>query len=540
MAWSEPQAKVEGRRYQRVLGGVEWLRARRDLVIALAVGGIAASFILDLVIPGYAIAGFYLLPLLLVAFALNGRRAVAFVSVVCLSLTVCTMVLQGRTDGQNILLVVFGALAGAGLIALGYLYNRFDDLYQTERSTTGRLHSLTAQLQRLQEVSVLDSDRPLSELLLDIVVQARQFLGSDGARLFRLEAADGLLSTQASVGLTPFGDVDAPPLLPRATGPVGQAIAARKAVAADLGEAAGSASAGDESGEADGGASAGDERGAGGRSRARPECRACLAVPLVVRDDIYGAIALYYRKATTFDDHEIGLAASFGDQAALAIENARLREHMERSAVAAERSRLARELHDSVTQSLFAASLTAEALLQDPDPASDRARQGLRDVQRLTRGALAEMRTLLLEMRPGALAQSSLDDLLAHVVQAAEARTRTSIALTVDGDLRPLPADVTIALYRIAQEATNNMVRHARAGRAWVTLTSSGEAVRLVVGDDGEGFDRACVGAEQLGLRIMRERAEAAGARFEIAGQVGRGTVVDVVWSAGQGASGER
>ena len=72
MAWSEPQAKVGGRRFPRVLSGVEWLRARRDLVIALAVAGIAASFILDLVIPGYAIAGFYLLPLLLVAFTLRG------------------------------------------------------------------------------------------------------------------------------------------------------------------------------------------------------------------------------------------------------------------------------------------------------------------------------------------------------------------------------------------------------------------------------------------------------------------------------------
>ena len=523
MAWSEPQAKVGGRRFPRVLSGVEWLRARRDLVIALAVAGIAASFILDLVIPGYAIAGFYLLPLLLVAFTLRGRHSVVIVSIVCLGLTVCAMILQGRTDGQNILLVWFGVLAGAGLIALGSLYNRFNDLYQTERSTTGRLHSLTAQLQRLQEVSVLDSDRPLSELLLDIVVQARQFLGSDGARLFRLETAEKRLSTQATVGLTPFGASDAPLPLSLESGPIGQALAARRAVATT-----------------DPGAAPAGETDDGGRAGGRSDCRACLAVPLVVRDEVYGVIALYYRAATTFDDHEVGLAASFGDQAALAIENARLREQMERSAVAAERSRLARELHDSVTQSLFAASLTAEALLQDPDPASARARRNLLDVQRLTRGALAEMRTLLLEMRPGALAQSTLDDLLAHVVQAAEARTHTAIALNVDDDLRALPADVTVALYRIAQEATNNMVRHAHARRAWVTLTHSDDTVRLLVGDDGEGFDRASVGAEQLGLRIMRERAEAVGARLEVAGEVGGGTVVDVVWSAGQEASGER
>jgi signal transduction histidine kinase len=523
MAWSGPQAQVEGRRFPRVLRGVEWLRGHRDLVVGLTVAGVAVSFILDLAIPGYAIAGFYLLPLLLVAFTLCERRAVVLVSVACLGLTVCAMVFQGRANAQNILLVWFGALAGAGLIALGYLYNRFDDLYQAERSTTGRLHSLTAQLQRLQEVSVLDSDRPLSVLLLDIVVQARQFLGADGARLFRLEAAGGLLNTQATIGLTPIGDSDVP--LSVGSGAVGQAVAARRPVAtSDLRAAS------------DRGASAGDASvGGDGRADAQPGCRACLAVPLVVRDDVYGVIALYYREATTFADEDVGLASSFGDQAALAIENARLREQMERSAVAAERSRLARELHDSVTQSLFAASLTAEALQQASDPTSPQARQSLSDVQRLTRGALAEMRTLLLEMRPGALAQSSLADLLAHVVQAVEARTRTPIGLTV-AELRPLPADVTIALYRIAQEATNNVVRHAHAERAWVTVTNSDEAVRLVVGDDGEGFDPATVGAEQLGLRIMRERADAAGAGLEIDSEIGRGTVITATWSAGQGA----
>jgi signal transduction histidine kinase len=495
MAWSGSQASVEGRRFPQVLRGVVWLRGHRDLVFVLAVAGIAVSFILDLAIPGYAIAGFYLLPLLLVAFALRERGAVVVVSVVCLGLTVGAMVYQGRANPQNILLVVFGVLAGAGLIALAYLYNRYDQLYETERSTTARLHLLTAQLQRLQEVSVLDSDRPLSELLLDIVAQARQLLGSDGARLFRLETTDDRLCLQAAAGLT--GDDEEEPLPPLGHSSLAQAIVARRPVAV-------------------------------------PGSRTCLAVPLVVRDDTYGVIALYYSKARAFSDDDLGLASSFGDQAALAIENARLREQVERTAVAAERSRLGRELHDSVTQSLFAASLTAEALLRAPDPGSSEARESLRDVQRLTRGALAEMRTLLLEMRPGALAQSSLGDLLEHVVQATQARTRIAIELTVD-DPRPLPSDVTIALYRIAQEAMNNMVRHSRARRAWATLSSSAETVQLVVGDDGRGFDAATVGPEQLGLRIMRERAEAVGANLLIESGSRRGTVVTATWSAGGG-----
>jgi signal transduction histidine kinase len=488
---------------------VVWLRSRRDLVVALTAAGVTVSFLFDLLIPGYAIAGLYLVPLLLVAFVLRERRIAVLVGVLCLALTVFMMIIQGRANTQNILLVAFGALAGGGLIALGSMYQRFDELYENERSTTARLHSLAAQVQRLQEVSVLDSDRPLSELLLDVVVQARQLLESDGARLFRFEAADNVLSLRAADGLPDVYDPSPP--LPIGDDPFGRAVSTRRPVAVP-----------------DFAAREHDDRSPA------TGCLSCLVVPLVVRDDVYGVIALYYRAATTFDDNEVGLAASFGDQAALAIENARLREQMERSAVAAERSRLARELHDSVTQSLFAASLTAEALLQDPDPASARARRSLQEVQRLTRGALAEMRTLLLEMRPGALAQSSLDALLAHVVQAAEARTRTAIALTV-ADIRPLPADVTVALYRIAQEATNNMVRHAQAGRAWVTLANSDDTVRLLVGDDGAGFDRASVGAEQLGLRIMRERAEAVGARLEIATEVGAGTVVSVAWSAGQG-----
>ena len=494
------------------------MRGRRDLVIVVTVAGVAVAFALDLLIPGYAIAGLYLLPLLLAAFALGEERAVVIIGVLCLGLTVFTMVLQGRANSQNVALVVFGALAGAGLIGLGYLYQRFDQLYERERSTTARLHALADQLQRLQEVSVLDSDRPLSELLLEIVTQAQQLLGSDGGRLFRLDAAAGCLSLEAEAG-SPDGVCS--PRLPLGDDRIGVAVATRRAAAVpDLAAAT----------LAD--ARTGDQ-GLEGGTLGQPQHGACLFVPLVVRDDVWGVIALSYRSPRRFGDDDIGLASSFGDQAALAIENARLREQVERSAVAAERSRLARELHDSVTQSLFAASLKAEALLRAPESDPTQARENLRDMRRLTRGALAEMRTLLLEMRPGALAQAPLGDLLDHAVQATQARTRASIDLRV-GDPRPLPPDVTIAFYRIAQEALNNMVRHAEAGQAWVTLTSSDDVIELAVRDDGCGFDPSSAGPEQLGLRIMRERAEAVGADLRIDTAIGRGAAITTTWSAGR------
>ena len=253
-------------------------------------------------------------------------------------------------------------------------------------------------------------------------------------------------------------------------------------------------------------------------------------MPLSVGQELYGVIGLYYRLPRSFSDEDISLASSFGDQAALAIENTRLREQVALTAVAAERSRLARDLHDSVTQSLFAANINAEALAGTWQPSSADARRCLADVQRLTRGALAEMRTLLLEMRPAALAQASLDDLLRHLVEAVDARTRISVGLTVTSQ-HTLPPDVTIALYRIAQEALNNVVRHSRAQRAWVEVRCSAAGAWLEVGDNGRGFDPSSVGPEQLGLGIMRERAESVGARLTFETAPRRGTVVTAAWS---------
>jgi signal transduction histidine kinase len=503
-------SKAEGRRVPWVLPRVAWLRRHRKLVVALAFGGIAAAFLLDLLIPGYAIAGFYLVPLMVVAFALGERLVVAVVGILCLSLAILAMVLQGRANGQNILLIGFGALAGVGMVALGYLYNRFELLYETERSTTAKLQSLTAQLQRLQEVSVLNSDRPLSDLFEHIVLQARQLLGSDGGVLFRHDAAGALLRPEAAVGVS--CDIAGDLALPIDKGPAGKAARERRPVATtDLRVSWGER----------------EDHPVALRTDWTRDYGACIAVPLMVGTDLFGVIALYYREPRPFSNEDVSLAQSFGDQAALAIENARLREQMERSAATAERLRLARDLHDSVTQSLFAASLQAEALSRGLRPASGEMRRSLSDVQRLTRGALAEMRTLLLEMRPAALEKSSLDVLLRHLVDATEARTRIPVKLSIAG-LPSLPPDVTIALYRIAQEALNNVVRHSKARHAWVTLACTDRLVTLVAGDDGRGFDAAPVGPEQFGLQFMRERADAVAATLSVSSARCHGTVVTV------------
>ncbi len=211
--------------------------------------------------------------------------------------------------------------------------------------------------------------------------------------------------------------------------------------------------------------------------------------------------------------------------------NERLRAKAAQDAVLAERTRLARDLHDAVTQTLFSTTLIAEVIpdlwvLNQPE-----ARRRLDELRQLTRGALAEMRTLLVELRPNALTEIPLPVLLRQLTEAMTGRARIPVHLNVDGDTpdRRLPSDVQVGLYRIAQEALNNVAKHANATQALVTLRQ-GDTVRLTVADDGAGFDPNAVGADHLGLRIMRERAEAIGARFGLYSEPGEGTHVSVVW----------
>lgn len=352
-------------------------------------------------------------------------------------------------------------------------------------------------------LTILNTARPLSEILNHIAERAHQLLGTDAVTIIQDERnGTGPASQRQGHSTNALVHPDAAEPDPPAEGE----DSAEQNLVIHAGKKA--------------------KRPLTGRT---DPYRSVLAVPLNVKGEVYGNISLYYRAARSFSREERELAVAFADQAALAIENSRLREQVEQSAVAAERSRLARDLHDAVTQTLFSTSLIAEVLprLWDRDP--EIALQKVEELRQLTRGALAEMRTLLMELRPSALQDADLVELLKQLAAAVTGRARLPVTVEIEGD-RLLPPDVRVAFYRIAQEALNNVSKHSQARSAAVRLRLTDAQATLVIKDNGRGFDIANVPTSHLGLTIMRERAEAIGAEIAINSRHGRGTEVEVFW----------
>jgi two-component system nitrate/nitrite sensor histidine kinase NarX len=228
---------------------------------------------------------------------------------------------------------------------------------------------------------------------------------------------------------------------------------------------------------------------------------------------------------------------TLANQAAIAMENIKLYEHAQDLAALQERQRLARELHDAVTQTLFSTSVIADVLprIWERDPSEGR--RNLEDLRQLTRSALAEMRMLLLELRPAELLKLRLPELLTQLVDAMRSRLRVPIALHRRGTCE-VPPDVQVMLYRVAQEALNNIAKHAAASEVRVELECTDRGVVLRIGDNGRGFDPRHVPGNHWGVGIMRERAEAVGATLEVCSAWRRGTEITVRWHAPTGAGG--
>ncbi len=251
-------------------------------------------------------------------------------------------------------------------------------------------------------------------------------------------------------------------------------------------------------------------------------------VPLRTRGQPIGLLAIIGVPAGRFSKGQLALFNSIADQVAVAVENARLYEQAEQAAASAERNRLARDLHDAVSQTLFSASLIAEVLPRLWEKNPEEGRRRLEELRELTRGALAEMRALLMELRPSTLAEFSLVDLLQQLAEATTGRSRLPVELHVEGSQQTLPPEVKIAFYRIAQESLHNISKHAAAESVTMRLRQEPACVQMQVEDDGRGFDTTDIPPNSLGVGIMRERAAAVGAALTIESEIGTGTMITV------------
>ena len=261
-----------------------------------------------------------------------------------------------------------------------------------------------------------------------------------------------------------------------------------------------------------------------------PRMRSFLGVPIVFKGDVIGAFYLTDKtSAPTFSEDDERLVQVLAAHAGVLIEHARLFEQSRELSVLDERNRLARELHDAITQSLFSLRLTLEtaASLVPGDPA--RASAELQRAQSLVEALFGELRSLIFELRPPALEAEGLAATIGKHLEVVGRAHGLDAEVTVRGDGRLRP-EVERELFRIFQEAVTNVVRHAGASSLDVVLELGPQEVSLTVTDDGKGFDPAAraVRSRRLGLTSMRERAQALGGRLSVDSAPGRGTSVRV------------
>lgn len=257
-----------------------------------------------------------------------------------------------------------------------------------------------------------------------------------------------------------------------------------------------------------------------------------VSVPLVYGDKLVGGLIVYYPQGVKVDDNLLAFQAAIADQTAVAVENTRLLAQVQEKAALEQRQHLARELHDSVTQGLFSINLitrSIEVMMEREGSQSAEITNKIKYLRQLTQGALAEMRALIFELRPGALEEEGLVQAIRKHASALQSREVLQIEVVADeGRIPKLKPAVEEALYRIAQEALHNIVKHAKASKVDIRLQLEDDLLLLQVQDDGVGFDIEKVPTGHMGLGTMGQRTQALNGEYKVVSAPGTGTTVSV------------
>lgn len=262
---------------------------------------------------------------------------------------------------------------------------------------------------------------------------------------------------------------------------------------------------------------------------ANEQVHSAVAAPLVIGGQTIGVLTVDRFEPQAFTDEDAKILQAFANQAAVAFNNAQLHQQAQTAAALEERHRLAQDLHDAINQTLFSAALIAEALPDIWQEDVKHGKQVLEELRLLTQGALAEMRTLLLELRPAALTEKNFSELLQHLVTAFTNRNRIPVDLTIDGG-GFMPPETQIVFYRIVQEALINITKHARASHVTINFSDTSSQTILTISDNGRGFNTKQIPVGHFGVTIMKERADKIGAQFQITAKPARGTQVMLIW----------
>jgi len=262
-------------------------------------------------------------------------------------------------------------------------------------------------------------------------------------------------------------------------------------------------------------------------------------VPILSATIVLGGLAVMENTKTKMNDEDLNLLKSLADQAALAMENARLRKATEEIAVVSERNRIARDLHDAITQTLFSANLIAESLPQAMKNDSRKGEESLASLQNLNRSALAEMRALLLELRPAVIKDISLSELLKQMADTLKGRASVNATLNLLENFQ-LPEEVHFQFYRIAQEITTNIIKHSKAKNVEISLVSKSyrrygqlfAGAKMIIADDGIGFESENIQGIHFGIKDIYERAELINASVNIDARTEKGTKITLEWKS--------
>ncbi len=258
-----------------------------------------------------------------------------------------------------------------------------------------------------------------------------------------------------------------------------------------------------------------------------------VIVPIRLKDKVLGFLSLDSATPGFFTQVQAERLQTFADQAAIAIQNARLYDRAKRAAILAERNRLANELHDTISQTLWSISLITERLPAIWESNRDEGQISLNTLHELAQSALEEMRSLLLELRPSEVTDAKLGDLIRQLTTVIAKRSGLKFSVKTEGQ-EPLPPDVQIILYRVIQEAFNNIVLHASATDVEVFFSSHSGHIELTIQDNGRGFDPAHIPPGHLGLAIMSDRIQSIGGVIETISHKGTGTLIKISWKSAE------